>query len=126
MTIGERIFSFFYGNGLVSLLRILTGAVFIASGASKIADPSSFADSIALYGVVPQILIPYVAIVLPWVELFSGMLLAAGMRIRAAALCIRSRHSRPSSSSFSACFNSSRSLNVRIFLSGSCKSCEAT
>ena len=86
MTIRERIFSFFYGNGLVSLLRILTGAVFIASGGSKIADPSSFADSIALYGIVPQMLIPYVAIVLPWVELFSGLLLAAGLRIRAAAL----------------------------------------
>lgn len=86
MTIRERIFSFFYGNGLMSLLRLITGVVFIASGTSKIAHPSAFADSIALYGIVPPIIIPYVAIVLPWIELVCGILLAAGLRIRAASL----------------------------------------
>lgn len=86
MTLREKLFSFLYGNGIVSLLRIITGAVFIVSGSMKIADPSAFADSIALYGVIPQILIPYIAIVLPWAELFSGILLASGLRIRAASL----------------------------------------
>ena len=86
MTLREKIFSFFYGNGIVSLLRVITGAVFAVSGSMKVADPSAFADSIALYGIIPQMFIPYIAIVLPWAELLCGLLLAAGFRIRAASL----------------------------------------
>ena len=85
MKFSESVFSFFYGNGIVSFFRVLTGAVFLASGISKIIDPSSFAASIALYGPVPEIIIPYIAIILPCVEIICGALLAAGFRIRAAA-----------------------------------------
>mgnify|MGYP003591057869 CR=1 FL=1 len=76
----------FAGGGPAALLRVVLGAVFIASGASKIAEPSSFADTIALYGLVPADIIPYIAIILPWIEFFCGILLAAGFRIRAASL----------------------------------------
>jgi uncharacterized membrane protein YphA (DoxX/SURF4 family) len=86
MKFSESIFSFFYGNGIVSFLRILTGCIFLASGTSKIIHPSSFASSIALYGPVPDMLIPYIVIILPCTEIICGALLTAGLRIRAASM----------------------------------------
>ena len=86
MTVWDLMSGVRRGTALTAFCRVITGLVFIASGISKIHAPSSFADTIALYGPVPADIVPYVAIILPWVELLCGLLLVSGFRIRAAAL----------------------------------------
>lgn len=65
--------------------RVLLGFVFIIASIDKIAAPETFAASIQAYQSVPLAVVNLIAIVLPWVELASGILLAAGVSIRANA-----------------------------------------
>lgn len=78
--IGNEYFIFF--------ARLIVGAMFIIVGVSKITDPNLFAREIANYRMLPEILINFVAIVLPWIELICGLLLILGVRLRANAAVI--------------------------------------
>ena len=73
---------------LLLLLRIIVGGVFIWAGALKIADPLGFAQSIENYQVVPHSLAFLIAVVLPWVEVLSGVFLIIGLFRRSSALLI--------------------------------------
>jgi uncharacterized membrane protein YphA (DoxX/SURF4 family) len=75
-----------YGNQLVAVLRILMGALFIFSGFFKVLDLNSFGTVILRYRILPEILIPYAAIVFPFLELTVGCSLLCGFRIRSNAL----------------------------------------
>ena len=75
-----------YGNRLTAFLRFITGSLFIFSGISKTINPVLFAEAISRYGIIPQMLIPYIAIVLPLVEGICGILLVFGFRTKAASL----------------------------------------
>jgi len=70
------------------LFRVFLGGVFIAAAAPKIADVEAFAISIATYQVLPLRLVNIQAVVLPWFELFAGVLLIVGFRTKAQALAI--------------------------------------
>ncbi|MBJ6726606.1 MauE/DoxX family redox-associated membrane protein [Geomesophilobacter sediminis] len=70
------------------VVRVALGAVFVYAGVTKIADPVGFAGSIAAYQVLPYFPSYLVAAVLPWVELFSGLLILSGYRVKAGALVI--------------------------------------
>jgi uncharacterized membrane protein YphA (DoxX/SURF4 family) len=59
--------------------RILLGVVFIVAAGPKIADPPAFAHMIANYRLFPAALIHPAALVLPWVEMFSGIALVVGV-----------------------------------------------
>ncbi len=74
-----------YGNQLTALLRVLCGALFLYSGFFKVLDMEGFGRVVDMYAMLPSALVPYVAIVLPSLELILGALLAAGYRIRAAS-----------------------------------------
>ncbi|MDP8255092.1 MAG: MauE/DoxX family redox-associated membrane protein [Candidatus Alcyoniella australis] len=77
------------GHAWIALpLRLLLGGVFLAACWYKIAHPDEFALSIATYGIVPLWLINIFAVVLPWVELATGLLIVLGLRTRAAALLV--------------------------------------
>jgi|FaiFalFF_MnMetaG_3_1042247.scaffolds.fasta_scaffold00213_9 putative oxidoreductase len=67
------------------LLRGVLGMVFLVAAAGKLANPEEFARTIANYQLLPVALVNLPAIVLPWLELVVGMLLIAGVRLRAAA-----------------------------------------
>ena len=54
----------------------------------KINYTAEFAKVISSYQLIPYWAVNSVAIVLPWVEMISGILLIAGIRIRSAALMI--------------------------------------
>ena len=69
-------------------LRVYIGAVFIAASLFKIYEPYDFALSVATYQMTPLPLINIFALALPWVELFSGVLLIVGFWTRANALLI--------------------------------------
>ena len=72
------------------LLRLLVGGAFVVAGALKVADPAKFALDVSHYRLVPYELINLVAILLPWIEITSGLFVLAGIWLRAAALVITS------------------------------------
>ena len=73
---------------LLLVARLLVGFLFIVVGIGKIADPQLFAKEIANYRILPDILVNLTAIIVPWVEVVSGLLLIAGVRLRANAVLI--------------------------------------
>ncbi len=71
-------------NDLVQLTaRIVVGFMFILVGLAKISDPQLFAKEIANYRILPELLVNWTAIILPWVELVCGLLLIVGVRLKA-------------------------------------------
>ena len=74
--------SILYGNKFIAIVRIFLGMMFIFSGIFKAIDPYSFSKVIILYKIIPEIVVPYAAIVVPYVELMVGSLLIIGFRIR--------------------------------------------
>lgn len=70
---------------LQGLCRLALGGIFIYSSLDKIAHPDEFARIIANYGILPDLLVTLPALVLPWLELFAGLLLVAGIWTRSVA-----------------------------------------
>jgi uncharacterized membrane protein YphA (DoxX/SURF4 family) len=70
------------------ILRIALGAVFIYASLDKIANPSGFATAIGYYRMLPYVLIPPMAAVLPWLELACGLALILNRWIAGASLLI--------------------------------------
>lgn len=68
--------------------RIVLGFLFIYAGIVKVAEPASFADSIENFKILPEFLINITAIIIPWIELISGMLLLFGIAVRENSLII--------------------------------------
>jgi len=73
---------------LVAIVRIALGAIFLYAAVLKIPDTAAFAGSIAAFLVLPYFGNYLVAAVLPWLELFCGILLVTGWRARPAAMLI--------------------------------------
>ncbi len=74
---------------LVVGARCLVGAVFVLAGFSKLLLPH--AEVMALmqqYTILPQALLPWLATVLPWIEVASGTALAIGWYTTPAALLV--------------------------------------
>jgi uncharacterized membrane protein YphA (DoxX/SURF4 family) len=66
--------------------RVLIGVVFVYSGWSKLARPSEYFQlAINLYEIVPNVLVPTVALTLPWFELVFGSFLLTGYWTKGAA-----------------------------------------
>lgn len=74
-----------YGNRLTVMIRILLGAMLIFSGTLKITDPASFGQMVAQYEILPTMLIPYAASLIPALELLLGLTLVIGLTVRASA-----------------------------------------
>lgn len=69
-------------------IRFYLAYVFIAACIHKLADPVSFAVDIATYQMLPLVFINLLAIVLPFVELGTGIMLVTGTKARSAALMV--------------------------------------
>lgn len=61
-------------RGLVTVVRLALGALFVVAGALKLRDPSGFASAIANYQILPS-LSPYLAAALPAAEIVAGLAL---------------------------------------------------
>ncbi|HBG05888.1 MAG: DoxX family protein [Geobacteraceae bacterium GWC2_58_44] len=73
---------------LPAAVRVTLGAIFIYAAVVKIADPVAFAGSVAAYKILPYFANYLAAAVLPFLELFCGVLLVLGYRVKAGALII--------------------------------------
>ena len=67
-------------------LRLLLGAVFLWAGWSKAVDPVAFVLIVGAYEILPSMLVVPVALVLPWLELITGVFLLLGIWNRSSAL----------------------------------------
>jgi len=68
---------------LILPLRLVLGAVFVYAAYTKLRQPwMLFAMSIDAYQILPQWAVLLLGHWLPWVELFIGVLLAAGILLR--------------------------------------------
>jgi putative oxidoreductase len=63
-----------------TVLRWLLGALMLWAGVSKLANPAEFLSSIYAYETpLPRLWLQQAAVVLPWLELLSGLLLIANV-----------------------------------------------
>jgi uncharacterized membrane protein YphA (DoxX/SURF4 family) len=69
-------------------VQIALGAIFAAAALPKIADPPSFAHMIYNYRLAPGGLINAMALMMPWIEILSGIALITGIWRRTAATLI--------------------------------------
>ena len=78
-----------FNNSWIELaFRWILGITFIYASYYKITSPEDFAKIIYGYNLFPDVLINLIAIVLPFVELISGLALLIGIYPRSAALII--------------------------------------
>ncbi len=73
---------------LTLLIRIILGLVFIISSIEKIIDPESFAVSITNYRIFPIFAVNFVAIIVPWVELITGLFVLFGFVIKESSFIV--------------------------------------
>src|SRR5688500_12877896 len=65
-------------------VQIALGVIFVVAAWPKIADPPSFAHMVYNYRILPAGLINITALVMPWVELLTGLALIIGVWTRPA------------------------------------------
>jgi uncharacterized membrane protein YphA (DoxX/SURF4 family) len=73
---------------LAFVLRLFIGCYLIYASMSKIPLPAQFAEILADYRLLPFWSIKFMAVVVPWVELVSGLFLIIGLRTKASAIII--------------------------------------
>ncbi|SFM97208.1 cation diffusion facilitator family transporter [Thermodesulforhabdus norvegica] len=69
-----------------TLMRIAFGGVFVWASYDKILNPREFAEVVYNYMILPDEFINIVAIILPWIELFTGLSLIFGIFTRGSLL----------------------------------------
>ena len=70
------------------ICRIIVGLMFIVVGVGKIANPEEFAKEIANYQILPYLFVNITAIIVPWIELFAGILLLLGVQTKSSSIVI--------------------------------------
>lgn len=68
---------------LLEIIRILLAAIFIFASLTKISNPYEFAISIYSYQIVPKVFINFLALFIPWLELFVGFGLLFNYKLKA-------------------------------------------
>ena len=76
----EIIEKFFTLTWAYRFVRFCLAALFIYGGVVKLLDPKAFARIVSAYDIVPEVLLPFVAIGLPLVETVAGIGLLLDMR----------------------------------------------
>lgn len=76
------------GRLLRSLLCLVFGAVFIYAGALKAANPIAFLDDVRSFQILPDPFAAWLALGLPWLEIFAGLAVATGLLRSGGLLCL--------------------------------------
>lgn len=73
----------------VWVARLALGVCFVYLGLNKAANPTDFLKAVHQYGWVDRSLyLTWIAALLPWLEVFCGVLLLAGFWVRGAAFAV--------------------------------------
>ena len=67
---------------LLFIIRVVIAFIFIYAGAEKISNPEDFALSISNYRLLPIASLNFFAVILPWIEIVSGILLLFGISVK--------------------------------------------
>lgn len=70
------------------VFRIIIGGIFLISGLAKISDPIRFMLTLREFRLFPEIIIPFTAIYLPWLEFILGLFVLVGIMHRTASLIL--------------------------------------
>jgi putative oxidoreductase len=70
------------------LFRIIIGGIFTVSGLSKIADPISFYSTLMGFRILPDSLLSFMAVSMPWLELLLGLAVLLGILYTTGALML--------------------------------------
>jgi rhodanese-related sulfurtransferase len=66
--------------------RLIMAGIFVYASLDKIAHPAAFANDVYNYQILPDTFVNLTALVLPWLELFLGLCLLAGIWLPGAVL----------------------------------------
>lgn len=69
-----------------TLARLAAGLILIVASLDKLDGAEKFSKMVENYHALPADLVPLAAVVIPWLEFFTGLCLALGYRARGAAL----------------------------------------
>ncbi len=72
------------------IIRLILGFLFIYASLDKIIYPSKFAEVIYNYRLLPVELVNICAILVPWIEVFIGVMLLIGIWVDASAFMLSS------------------------------------
>ena len=67
---------------LLLTIRIFLGFIFLFAAITKVTDPEGFSQAIYNYKLIPDFLINFFAIFIPWIELVAGILLFFGISVK--------------------------------------------
>jgi len=82
-------FRTFFGNHWIELAaRWILGVTFVYASYNKILSPAVFAKIIYGYDLFPAVFINLIAIIVPFLELFTGLALIIGLYPRSASLIV--------------------------------------
>ena len=75
-------------KALLTVLHWIFGGIFVFAGITKVADPQSFLASIRGFRLLPDPFAASAALGLPWLEIFCGAAVMAGVFRRAGLLLL--------------------------------------
>ena len=84
----KKIKKFLLNKYTLIACKIIIGFIFIIASVGKIADPHGFARDVYSYALLPDILVPAFAAVVPWIEFIAGILLLLDIKPQSNALII--------------------------------------
>jgi len=70
------------------ILRLIVGGIFVYAGVTKLYSPRDFAQIIQNYQIVPEVFTNLIAILLPWLEIYSGLFIIFGLFSRSASITL--------------------------------------
>ena len=73
---------------VILLARLILGGVFILASLDKISNPGDFAAAIGNYHILPFGIENLLALILPWLELLTGIFIITGIMVDGAAIMI--------------------------------------
>lgn len=86
----KKIVDFLSSLPVQVLCGFILGGLFIYASIDKIVHPHAFAKIIYNYQLMPDMVIYFMAITLPWVEIIAGLALVAGVYRRTSAIILSS------------------------------------
>jgi uncharacterized membrane protein YphA (DoxX/SURF4 family) len=74
--------------GIVFILRVMLGIVFVVAAYGKLLHPDVLVSTVINFNILPMGLAKIFAYTLPWIEMIAGIMLIAGFGIRGASFAI--------------------------------------